>query len=154
MKKIVSIAFLLALASPAVADIIGKPTVIAGDIMIVDGVRVHLHGIDAPEPNQVCFAKGKNYSCGLVARTALMDLVAGVSVNCRIEDTAGRVAAYRYAYCEAGGFDLSSNMVHTGWALADRASTDKYVAVEQRAKEAKRGLWRGKFAPPWEWRGR
>ena len=139
-------------ALPVRADISGTPTVVAGDIMIINGVRLHLHGIDAPGPNQVCVAKGKNYRCGTVAMTALMDLVAGTPVTCRLRD--GKSSAFVYASCEAGGFDLSSNMVHTGWALADRGSTNKYVAVEQRAKKAKRGLWRGKFAMPWDWRGR
>ena len=152
MKKII-FAFLAVIWSlPAQADISGMPTVVAGDIMIVNGVRLHLHGIDAPEPNQVCVAKGKNYRCGTVAMTALMDLVAGTPVICRLREN--KTDSFTYAYCEAGGFDLSSNMVHTGWALADRRSTDKYVAVEGRAKKAKRGLWRGKFAKPWDWRGR
>ncbi len=152
MKKVILAVLLLFWIFPARADISGKPTVIAGDIMIVNGVRLHLHGIDAPEPNQVCVAKGKNYRCGTVAMTALMDLVAGTAVTCRLREN--KASTFTYAYCEAGGFDLSSNMVHTGWALADRSSTDKYVPVEERAKKAKRGLWRGKFVPPWEWRGR
>lgn len=152
MKKIVLAVLYLVWAFPAQADISGMPTVVAGDIMIVNGVRLHLHGIDAPEPNQVCVAKGKNYRCGTVAMTALMDLVAGTPVICRLHEN--KTDSFTYAYCEAGGFDLSSNMVHTGWALADRRSTDKYVAVEGRAKKAKRGLWRGKFAKPWDWRGR
>lgn len=152
MKK-VSLAILFLLwAFPVHADISGTPTVVAGDIMIVNGVRLHLHGIDAPEPNQVCVAKGRDYRCGTVAMTALMDLVAGTPVTCRLRDT--KASSFTYATCEAGGFDLSSNMVHTGWALADRKTTDKYIAVENRAKKARRGLWRGKFALPWVWRGR
>lgn len=152
MKRFTLAILFLAWAVPAQADISGQPTVVAGDILIVKGVRLHLHGIDAPEPNQVCVAKGKNYKCGTVAKTALMDLVAGVPVTCKLmkNDT----STFTYAYCEADGFDLSSNMVHTGWALADRKATNKYIEVESRAKKAKRGLWRGKFAMPWEWRGR
>jgi len=151
MKKVPLTVLLMFWVFPAHADISGTPTVVAGDIMIVNGVRVHLHGIDAPEPNQVCVAKGRNYRCGTVAMTALMDLVAGTPVTCHLRD--GKASSFAYATCEAGGFDLSSNMVHTGWALADRKSTDKYVMVENRAKKAKRGLWRGKFALPWDWRG-
>ncbi len=152
MKKIFTCFFFLFAAAPALADITGKPTVIAGDILMVNGIRMHLHGIDAPELDQLCDAKGKKYRCGAVAKTALMDLVAGVSVRCSLKEN--NEALQAYAYCEAGGFDLSSNMVHTGWALADRASTKKYIAIERRAQDAKRGLWRGQFAPPWEWRQR
>tara|TARA_Y100000588_G_scaffold81892_1_gene86206 strand:- start:973 stop:1143 length:171 start_codon:yes stop_codon:yes gene_type:complete len=56
MRRILSVILLLGWAIPAQADISGNPTVIAGDILIVNGVRMHLHGIDAPEPNQVCVA--------------------------------------------------------------------------------------------------
>jgi endonuclease YncB( thermonuclease family) len=43
-------------------------------------------------------------------------------------------------------------MVHAGWALADRRATDRYVAIEAEARNARRGLWKGTFEPPWEWR--
>ncbi len=56
------------------------------------------------------------------------------------------------AVCSADGYDLSRNMVYTGWALADRGVTERYVPVEQEAREAKHGLWRGEFVAPWEWR--
>ena len=56
MSRIFPVILLLGWAIPAQADISGNPTVIAGDILIVNGVRKHLHGIDAPEPNQVCVA--------------------------------------------------------------------------------------------------
>jgi endonuclease YncB( thermonuclease family) len=152
MKNILILLLPLFAAFPALAEIAGVPTVIAGDILMVNGIRMHLHGIDAPELDQVCDAKGKKYQCGAVAKTALMDLVAGVSVKCSLKEN--NTALHAFAYCEAGGFDLSSNMVHTGWALADRNSSKKYIAVEQRAQKAMRGLWRGKFAPPWVWRKR
>ncbi len=152
MKRIlISLLFLFA-AFPVKAEIMGTPIVIAGDMLMINGIRMHLHGIDAPELDQVCDAKGKKYRCGAVAKTALMDLVAGASVRCSLKEN--NQAVHAYAYCEAGGFDLSSNMVHTGWALADRTLSKKYVAVEQRARKAKRGLWRGGFALPWEWRDR
>jgi endonuclease YncB( thermonuclease family) len=45
-------------------------------------------------------------------------------------------------------------MMHTGWALADRHLSEKYVKIEDKAREANRGLWRGQFIPPWKWRER
>ncbi len=63
---------------------------------------------------------------------------------------------YRYgrivATCSADGFDIGANMVHTGWALAYRRYSKRYVAIEEKAKAANRGMWRGEFVPPWEWR--
>ncbi len=43
-------------------------------------------------------------------------------------------------------------MVSEGLALAYRKSSKDYVAAEDAAKTAGRGLWRGKFIAPWEWR--
>ena len=43
-------------------------------------------------------------------------------------------------------------MVRNGWALAYRRYSMDYVEAEGEAKEAKRGMWKGKFVPPWEWR--
>jgi hypothetical protein len=50
------------------------------------------------------------------------------------------------------GFDIGRNMVHTGWALAYRQYSTDYVGTEDKAREAKRGMWKGKLVPPWEWR--
>ena len=45
-------------------------------------------------------------------------------------------------------------MVHTGWALAIHQLGTGYEATEEKAKQAKRGLWRGTFVTPWDWRRR
>jgi len=41
-------------ATPAFADITGKPRIIDGDTIEVAGERIRLHGIDAPESKQTC----------------------------------------------------------------------------------------------------
>ena len=56
------------------------------------------------------------------------------------------------AFCDAGGFDISRNMVHTGWAVMARHYCSAFGQTEEKAKAAKRGLWKGAFTPPWEWR--
>ena len=43
-------------------------------------------------------------------------------------------------------------MVLAGWALAYRQYSTDYVDAEAEARKARRGLWRGTFAKPWEWR--
>jgi endonuclease YncB( thermonuclease family) len=39
-------------------------------------------------------------------------------------------------------------MVETGWALADRTVSEDYVAPEEDAEAAGRGLWSGEFDLP------
>jgi hypothetical protein len=42
--------------------------------------------------------------------------------------------------------------VRAGLALAYRRYSNDYVAEENAARDAKRGLWSGEFTPPWDWR--
>ena len=57
------------------------------------------------------------------------------------------------------GMELNAEMVRLGWALAYRPGSDpfprpKYERQEAEARAAGRGMWRGTFIPPWEWRHR
>jgi len=124
---------------------------ITGDRIELAGQQYCLADIDAPEPAQQCtLANGKSYNCGRIATTALMDLLAGASVQCR--PTKKYQNGCAVAYCKADGFDLSANMVHTGWALAAPQARGRYTTIEGKAKAGKRGLWRGRFVKPWDWR--
>ena len=155
-------------ASPGVASaqarmVTGTPEVIDGRTLMIKGRRFRLFGIDVPGHGQVCERFGRAYPCGLVARTALMDLVAGASVTCRsvTSEQAKRVKLAgakdekggMIALCQATSVDLSWNMVHTGWALAEPNYGQRYYgAIEAAARNRRSGLWKGKFTKPWIWR--
>ena len=156
MKKGISAGLLLvALAlgasgpAPAQQDVV----VLDAETLEIGGEVFRLHGIDAPEEGQRCWLKSHLFDCGMVARTALLDLVTGSAVTCRRvtgASTAGTDA--KPARCFAAGYDLSEGMTYTGWALADRRTGERYARFEAGAREAKRGLWRGDFVMPWDWR--
>ena len=149
-NAVISLALVLLFAPAALADMTGPATVIEGDLIEIMGERVRLYGIDAPERGQRCTHLGKTFDCGHIAKTALMDLTAGATVVCR--PTGKKRKGGLVARCFADGFDLSENMVHTGWALAEPREGARYRAKERQAERAKRGLWRGTFVAPWEWR--
>ena len=44
-------------------------------------------------------------------------------------------------------------MAYTGWALALPEVSERYLVFEDRAQAAGRGLWKGRFVTPWDWRG-
>lgn len=138
-------ALLLVPITHAGAQTTGKPAVIDGETLEVGGKRFRLYGIDAPDLRQRCEIRGRDYDCGNVSRTALMDLVAGVEATCV------PVRGLPRARCEAGGYDLAEGMVHTGWALAMPREGTKYARIERRAERARRGLWQGRFTLPWGW---
>lgn len=141
---------LLALPASAAGEVTGPATVVDGDTLEVAGRRFNLYGVDAPELDQTCPWPNKTIPCGDVARTALMDLVVGVDVTCKPQskDTDGGWLAF----CLASGFDLAQNMVHTGWALAARHYSSSHASIEECAKAARRGLWKGDFSVPRDWR--
>ena len=128
----------------------GRARVSDGDTLDVGGVRIRLHGIDAPESEQGCRAGGKRWSCGREAARALAGRIGGRPVGCeeRDRDRYGRVVAV----CSVSGMDLNAWMVAEGWAFAYRRYSNAYVAEESGARAARRGVWRGEVVPPWDWR--
>jgi endonuclease YncB( thermonuclease family) len=128
----------------------GRATVIDGDTLDVAGVRVRLHGIDAPESRQDCERQGVVFACGAEAPRWLERAVGAREVYCtaRDIDRNGRVVAS----CTAGGSDLGESLVRAGWAIAYRRYSTEYVAAEDEARVARRGLWAGRFEEPEAWR--
>jgi len=133
------------------ACLFGRAQVIDGDTIDIGGERVRLHGIDAPEYGQSFWCDGREFDGGAMAAAALEALVAGVSLRCEpIErDCFGRLVAKCFS---KSGVDVCRRLVASGWALAFRRYSFDYVPDETAAKEAFRGLWRGTFEMPWDWR--
>ena len=131
-------------------EVRGVPTVIDGDTLELQGQHLRLQGVDAPELAQRCWLKTRLYNCGVVARTALLDLTAGSEVVCRTLGPGPQGTTL--AHCTAGGYDLAEGMAYTGWALPNEDATARYRTVEAGAREAGRGRWRDRFVAPWDWR--
>ena len=131
-------------------DVSGRASAVDGDTIEVGGSRIRLHCIDAPESGQLCRAGGTSWRCGRQASRALADRVGGRQVHCeeRDRDRYGRIVAL----CRVDGQDLGAWLVSQGWALAYRRYSSAYVSGEESARATRRGLWRGEFVPPWDWR--
>ena len=126
----------------------GSARIIDGDTMDVRGTRIRLFGIDAPERKQTCRVGSQRWACGQRAARALHDRIGNRSVRCEERDRETRIVAI----CRAGTVELNQWMVLEGWALAYRQYSRSYMDEENRARAAKRGVWRGEFVPPWDWR--
>jgi len=126
--------------------------VIDGDTIIMGEIRVRLHGIDAPERDQMCEFKGHESPCGVIAQNVLIGFLLNTDVSCtrRDVDRYGRLVGE----CFADGFDVSAGMVRAGQAVAYREYSLQYVTAEEEAARHKRGIWGGTFLMPWEWRAR
>ncbi len=152
MGRLLVAIVLLAAAAGAVRaqEVSGPATVIDGDTLEVAGQRFRLFGIDAPDLGQSCPLDGRTIDCGHIASTALSDLTAGGIVSCDAVEKRGDGVVI--AMCTSDGFDISENMVYTGWARADIRVSKRYADTEARSQGARRGLWAGEFLPPWDWR--
>jgi endonuclease YncB( thermonuclease family) len=124
----------------------GSPFVADGDTLIVDGARIRLMGIDAPEFEQTCRSGAALVACGRFSRDLLRGLVANRPVACSVEgrDRFGRPLAT----CDAGSAELNGAMVRDGWAV----SYGDYEIEEALARSRGSGLWAYSFDRPQEWR--
>jgi len=139
----------------------GNPEINDGNTVEIEETRIRLLGIDAPELNQECALNGLPYACGLHAYVQLIAIVAGQGrILCVVTQGPGDDRGWgrcgipneRVSDFRAGYPTFNELMVRSGWALADRTRGTDYVAAEDEARAAKRGLWAGEFVPPSEWR--
>lgn len=145
MRPAFALAALL-LASPAAA----ADRVIDGDSLVIDGTKIRLQGIDAPEKRQACGSPA--WPCGKRATERLLELIRqGGGVTCRgaKRDRYKRLLA---TCTTQAGQDVARVLVAEGLALNYDRYGSKYKDVERQAKAARRGMWGGRFVEPWVWR--
>lgn len=138
--------------------VLNQTTVTPGTIEVIDGDsfrrgkdEIRLNGIDAPEYRQTCHNEnGREWNCGREAAHALRNLVSGRTVDCTglDADRYGRLVAR----CTVGKIELNAEMVRLGWAVAYTRHSKAYVREEEEARSDKRGIWRGTFDLPEDWR--
>jgi endonuclease YncB( thermonuclease family) len=140
---------LLAAVSPAAAvdDV---------DTLTIGKIKFRLDGVDAPELDQGCLdAKGELYFCGQAAFQKLLEFVAERPIHC---DDLGPDTSYndtnrRIGWCAVDAVNLHTWLVKEGWALNfERYARGRFKQEEADASEARRGLWAGCFAAPWDFR--
>ncbi|WP_395663622.1 thermonuclease family protein [Aestuariivirga sp.] len=138
------------MSAPAIQ---GTASVIDGDTIEIHGERIRLDAIDAPESSQLCIdAAGKRYRCGQKSAFALADMIGRSVVSCQPK---GRDRYKRViAICFKGPINLNAWIVSQGWAVAFRKYGIDYIAQEDEARLARRGIWVGSFEMPWDWRAR
>lgn len=124
-----------------------------GDSFAIGKQKLRLSGIDAPEYRQTCKdASGSDWQCGKAARASLELMLRLPGLIC----TASAMDQYSRSIANCS----VANVTDIGGAqvLAGMAVTHEYFGVrdygeeEDRARDAKRGIWIGKFMQPAEWR--
>ncbi|PYE85477.1 thermonuclease family protein [Pseudoroseicyclus aestuarii] len=160
LRFLALIALLLCCAGLAAAMLSGAPgpggaarveRVVDADTFVLDGERIRLFGVDAPESAQHCpDGEGGAWECGAWATEVVRDRLEGQRLTCReVErDRYGRSVAR----CSLDGADLGSMLTAEGLATAYRAYSTDYVEEEATARAAGLGIWRGGLTAPSDWR--
>mgnify|MGYP000670270086 CR=1 FL=1 len=145
---LISVLFVLALPAAAQARTIeGVPYVIDGDTLDIQGQRVRLFGINAPESKQACGNAGEQWSCGQAATEALRQIVGRQAVSCQVRDTDAYGRSVSTCVTRSGE-DLSAAMVERGMANAYRRYSTAYVGLENQARADGVGVWSGDYVDP------
>jgi endonuclease YncB( thermonuclease family) len=125
--------------------------VLDGDTIVLEGQRIRLFGIDAPESKQRCDTSGRNWDCGAWSTKTLRDLVQAGPVSCRQMDW-DQIYNRAVSVCKARGQDLSAALVRAGAAIAYVKYTNRYQSQEAAAKSERLGLWSGQHLDPSDFR--
>lgn len=103
-----------------------------GDTLRLNGIKIRLWGVNAPEVDQAGYEEAKQV---LLNQTLLKQ----VSCVIRARDKYGRIVAQ----CYRDKIDVGAEVIGSGWAHDyPRYSKGYYLAVEARAKKHRLGLWR------------
>lgn len=138
----------------------GQATVIDGDTIEIQGSRIRLAAVDAPESDQICENEvGRRYRCGQTASFALADFIGRSLVTCTAEvDRYGKPqTSYdrTIAACQVKGTDLGAWLVERGWGVPYWTyGGARYRSQYEHARQTQVGIWAGRFEDPSEHRAR
>ena len=144
-RLLVVVILVVSLAWPAVAqEHSGIPRVVDGNTIIINFLNIRLHGIEAPNAEQLCEIDGESWLCGWEATNALAHIVGRHWVSCRQNRlNEGDVVG---ATCFAGNvLNINAWMVRNGWATAQNQTNTRFLQLEILARQEQIGIWRTKY---------
>lgn len=116
---------------PAVS---GTAVIIDGDTLKINGQRIRLHGIDAPEAKTLW---------GKAATAALIAHINNQPITCTPSMLGNSLDRYKrlIAICKTGSTDLSQLLVKMGLAKAYLKYSTDYIQNQKKARKAGLGIW-------------
>lgn len=142
LRSIVIVTATMLISLPAQAETYA----VDGDTIELNGTRIRINGIDAPEYGQKC----GEWACGKAAADFMARLLKSGRPHCTIhsEDNYGR----SIATCTVNGRDIGAEMVATGHAWAFEKFSDRYINEQTIARKSGVGVWATDAIPAWEYR--
>jgi endonuclease YncB( thermonuclease family) len=119
-------------------------------------ITYRLDGIDAPDFDQMCVDDHADpWTCGVEARDLLAKLIGTRAVHCNDLGPDKRYARWHLGLCTVDGDETNLNqlMVRQGLALSfEPSARTRFEGDETAARDGRKGLWRGCFVAPQEFR--
>ena len=129
----------------------GKAFIIDGDTLKIDGTKIRLVAVDAPEISQKCKTHGHIENCGEIVKLRLVQVTSNEDIVCYShgKDYFGRVLAE----CYVNDININKWLLREGLAVYYYNKDFKsYKILETLAKEEKVGLWDSEFQNPKDYR--
>ncbi|MBY4608161.1 thermonuclease family protein [Rhizobium sp. 9T] len=101
--------------------------------------RLQLAGIIPTPADRICGPAGRQWPCGMMAKTALRQLLRNRSLTCDLDMAEWKGMAT--AACRLGTQDLGTWLAENGWAEAEASSP--LDAVAEKAKQVRKGIYVG-----------
>ena len=150
MYKLLFLASVLFASMSQAQTIEGYPRVIDGDTLDIQGQRIRIANIDAPESKQTCSLNGSAYYCGKTSTQFLRSFIGGSKATCKV------ISKDRYkrfiSTCYVRETDIGAVMVAEGHAVAYLRYSRAYKPLQDAAEREQRGIWSTEFMMPEKWR--
>jgi endonuclease YncB( thermonuclease family) len=152
MRYVIVLLLLFSTGSSWAAD----ATIKDGDTIQLAGVTYRLDGADAPEFDQICIDDhAEPWTCGVDARDQLVKLVGKRGIHCEDLGPDKTYSKWHIGICTVDGEAISLNqlLVRQGVALNSESSIKAHFREDEAAaKDNLRGLWKGCFMAPLDFR--
>ncbi|MBY5409884.1 thermonuclease family protein [Rhizobium leguminosarum] len=116
---------------------LARPAVENAGILSFGERRLQLAGIVPTQVDRICGPAGRQWPCGMMAKTALRLLLRNRSVNCDLETVEWKETVT--TACRLGAEDLGAWLAENGWAEA--AVGSPLTSVADKARQAGKGLY-------------
>ncbi len=129
----------------------GRAFIIDGDTLTINGTKIRLAGVDAPEISQKCKVDKHIENCGEIVKLRLVQTTDSKDIICYSHgrDLYGRVLGE----CYVEDININKWLLREGLAVYYYNKDFKsYKILETLAKQEKVGLWASKFQNPKEYR--
>jgi endonuclease YncB( thermonuclease family) len=116
---------------------LARPAVDNAGILSFGERRLQLVGIVPTPVDRVCGPAGRQWPCGMMAKTALRLLLRNRSVTCDLDTAEWKETAT--TACRLGTQDLGSWLAENGWAEA--AAGSPLAEIAETARQARKGIY-------------